>query len=462
MGHFVDPTSADPRSTALTEGSSDDPKPAAAADGLAVVLQCARLDEGGPLVPLAGVSRVVIGRGERCATHNGASAGEIGLHLSDGRVSGSHAAIHRAPEGYVLEDLGSSNGTFVGPLRIERHELRPGELFRVGHTLLCVLEDAGPAIARSGASIEPWPFPTLSGPFARNLSRLERIAASDVPLLLLGDTGTGKEVLARAVHSRSGRPGQLVAVNCGALPASLVEAQMFGHTKGAFSGAARDEPGFVRAADGGTLFLDEVGELAPSAQSSLLRVLQEGEVTPVGAVRPLRVDVRVVAATNRPLADMVDAGTFRADLLARLAGFTFQLPSLRERREDIGHLLASFTRSAPASIRLRPDAALAMLAYDWPLNIRELKRTFETSALLAEEGVIRLSDLPENVRGERVERRSTRPPLPALSPKDGALRAELAQRLEASGNNVSQVAREMGKARQQIQRWVRRFGLGKG
>jgi len=266
-------------------------------------------------------------------------------------------------------------------------------------------------------------------------------------------------VLARAVHVLSQRPGPFVAINCGAIPANLVESQLFGHMKGAFSGAVRDEPGLVRSAHFGTLFLDEIGDLPAPSQAALLRVLQEGEVLPVGATRATKVDIRVVCATHRPLDDLMEKGEFRRDLYARLAGFAFAVPPLRERRADIGLIVASLLRSPKIqngeALRFRSDAARALLRYEWPLNIRELEQCLTTSSVLAEEGVIRLDDLPAQVA-------ESAPPSAdpgASNERDEALRRELLLRLAETRGNLSEVARAMGKARQQVQRWVRRFGI---
>jgi transcriptional regulator with GAF, ATPase, and Fis domain len=278
--------------------------------------------------------------------------------------------------------------------------------------------------------------------------------------MLLGESGTGKELLARAVHELSGRPGPLVAVNCGAIPEALVESQLFGHVKGAFSGAVRDEKGWARAADGGTLFLDEIGDLPGPTQAALLRVLQEGEVTPVGATRPVLVDLRVVCATHQPLEELVERGAFRRDLFARLAGFSHELPPLRERRADFGTIVASLLRAPgfrePERARFDADAMMAMLRYEWPMNIRELKQCLLTSTVLADHGAVKLGDLPAHIARAADEPWDDDD---ASAGSDDALRQELVARLREARGNVTHVARAMGKARQQIQKWVRRLGL---
>jgi transcriptional regulator of acetoin/glycerol metabolism len=437
-----------------TSRSEDDETPDR--PGLVVVLECDRPGAGGGCAPLSGVSRVLIGRGDARRVERLEGGRALRLLLPDRKVSGEHAELllDDAPR---VRDLGSTNGTFVGGARVSEAALAPGQLFRVGHTFLALHPHAAPLPIEIAA--EPWPFATLDGAFRADLDRLERVARSPIPLVLLGETGTGKEVVARAVHARSGRAGPFVAVNCGALPQNLVESLLFGHKKGAFSGALRDELGFFREADGGTLFLDEIGDLPLPAQAALLRALQEREVTPVGAFAPVRVDVRVLAATHRELDVMVQDGRFRADLRARLAGLVFRLPPLRARRCDLGLLLARVLGPRAAELRIRPDAALALLEHAWPHNVRELVHALETALVLSTDGTLRVSALPELVAAPRAPGEAARAPAKALSPEDEALRAELIQRLAERGGNVTRVAADMGKARQQIQRWMRRFGL---
>jgi DNA-binding NtrC family response regulator len=297
---------------------------------------------------------------------------------------------------------------------------------------------------------------------ADRLRLLGNIARTKLPVLLLGESGTGKEVLARAVHAQSGRSGPLIAFNSGGLSPSLLESQLFGHTRGAFSGALRDELGLVRAADGGTLFLDEIGDMPAAAQVALLRVLQESEVLPLGAARPSKVDVRVIAATHRPLHQLSASGAFRPDLLARLHGHVHPLPPLRNRREDLGVLLADLLAAVDPEQRIRrlaPDAARSLLAHTWPLNVRQLGHALTRAAALVEDGVLRDRHLDTEL-SLTPELQATRDSQPALlSESDERLRSRLLELLSAEHGNVAEVARAMGKARMQVQRWMKRFGV---
>jgi len=234
---------------------------------------------------------------------------------------------------------------------------------------------------------------------------IERVARGACPVLILGETGTGKELVARELHERSARSqGPLQIVNCAALPESLVESILFGHVRGAFTGADADRRGVFELARGGTLFLDEVGELSPSAQATLLRVLDGGCVRPLGGTKEIAVDVRVVAATHRDLAAMVSEGRFRLDLFHRLNVFAIRLPPLRERREEIAPLaeyfLARFTPAMGSRVsRIETGAMALLLSHSWPGNIRELRNAIERAVTIAEGHAIGIAELPDSIRG---------------------------------------------------------------
>jgi DNA-binding NtrC family response regulator len=310
-----------------------------------------------------------------------------------------------------------------------------------------------------------------AAPAMREVYRLvARAAPTRATVLVTGESGTGKELVARALHAagpRAGRP--LLAVNCAALPAELAESELFGHVKGAFTGAVRDHAGLFEAADGGTLFLDEIGDMPPALQAKLLRVLETGEVTRVGATRAARVDVRLVAATHRPLDALAAEGRFRADLMYRLQVLTIALPPLRERREDIpalaAHFLADFAaRHGVPAHPLAADARRALLAHDWPGNVRELRNTLERALLLADGDEIGAADLPAAVTAGRAPLRPAEAAaagLPFAEARRRALdafdRAFLAAALERHGGNVSAAARALGVHRQSLQKLLARL-----
>ncbi|HET9626738.1 MAG TPA: sigma 54-interacting transcriptional regulator, partial [Kofleriaceae bacterium] len=295
---------------------------------------------------------------------------------------------------------------------------------------------------------------TLSPAFARELAVLRKVARSRVPVLVLGESGTGKEVVASAVHALSGRRGPLVPVNCGAIPAALVESELFGSRRGAFSGA-EDRTGFVRAAEHGTLLLDEVGELPLASQAALLRFLQEGEVAPLGADRRFVVDARVVAATNQALEDLVARGQFRRDLYARLCGYVIHLPPLRARLEDLGLLVARLlARLAPgaAAPRLSRAAARALVHHRWPHNVRELEQVLRTALATASGDEIGLDDLHLVA--------AIPAPTAAPLPAPGADRRDhLTALLGKHAGNLAAVARELATSRSQVRRLLARHGL---
>lgn len=450
---------------------NDGPGPARAAAYLALGLECDRPVAGSARWSLEGVDVVTIGRG---ATRSASRRGERGLAVLDVRVpaatlSTEHCRLVRAGPDWVVEDLKSTNGTFVNGARIERSPLREGGLVVAGRTLFSIASsrmtphDAAPDADSADLASIPG-HETLDPELAVQLEAFVRLAKANVAVLVRGETGTGKELMARSAHARSGRSGAFVAVNCGAIPAALVESTLFGHVRGAFSGALRDEPGLFRAADGGTLFLDEIGDLAPTSQAALLRALQEREVMPVGATRAVPVRIGVVAATHQPLEAMVDEGTFRRDLYARLAGFVLDLPPLRARRIDLGILVALLLRKlAPGSsdaVRITPAAAEALYRYDWPLNTRELEQCLARALVLAGDGPVDLGHLPEAIAAPRPSPAIDEGHAPAgLSQRDAKLRLELLGHLAEHRGNLADVARAMGKARMQVHRWCKRFGI---
>ncbi|MDT7602909.1 MAG: two-component system, NtrC family, response regulator AtoC [Acidobacteriota bacterium] len=299
---------------------------------------------------------------------------------------------------------------------------------------------------------------------------IARVAPSRSTVLIIGESGTGKEVVARSIHKHSPRAEHaFVPVNCGALTETLLEAELFGHVRGAFTGAERDRKGLWEEAEGGTLFLDEIGETSPAMQVKLLRALQEGEIRRVGATRSINVDARVVAATNRDLEDEVKAGRFREDLFYRLGVVSLRVPSLRERRSDIPLLADRFLRKASANAgrdsRLRfTDGALALLsAYEWNGNVRELESAVEYAALRARGAEIAPEDLPAKLQTASLRASAARSPLAALyadlPPLDELERRYLLHVLEATQGNRTRAAEVLGVDRRTLYRMAERFQI---
>ena len=406
---------------------------------------------------LHNVEAVEIGRGARSWHGDGP---KMHLMLPDPWMSARHACLQNDRGQWVLVDRDSSNGTLMGGARIRERQLRDGDVFELGHTFFLFRE----SLPVAGSPAPPHPdLVTLSPALEEQFRSVLRLAGSAASLLIQGETGTGKEVLARALHTLSKRSGPFVAVNCGAIAPALVESELFGYKKGAFSGAVEDRPGLIRSADGGTLFLDEIGELPNEVQVKFLRVLQESEVLPVGASRPVAVDLRICSATHRPLETLMLQGEFRPDLFARISGFTLELPPLRKRMEDFGLLTATFIRRHSATadrISISNAALRALLAHRWPLNIRELEKCVETALALTDSRRIRLQDLPPGLR-ERPHEISMpmhgAPDVVALLPDDR--RQMLLELLAIHRGNVSAVARAMNKAPVQVRRWCRQYGV---
>src|SRR5450759_1368356 len=307
--------------------------------------------------------RVLLGRDDDCQ-----------VQLPGKETSRHHAEIRREDPLHILKDLDSRNGVFLDGAQIREAPISPGQVLRLGEWI-------GVVVRVSPAASDPEPVFELlvanlaGGPVLRPVLDQARLAApSSLPTVILGETGTGKEGLSRAMHEWSGRQGPFVAVNCATLVPTLAEAELFGYRKGAFTGAERASPGHFRTAQGGTLLLDEVAELPEAVQAKLLRALEQRAILPLGESVPVPVDVRVLAATQIPLAQLVAERRFRADLCARLDGLTIRLPPLRERKQEIpylfSHLLRLHSRGRPPEVEPRLVEQLCL--HDWPFNVREL------------------------------------------------------------------------------------------
>jgi DNA-binding NtrC family response regulator len=317
------------------------------------------------------------------------------LPIEDSAVSRHHASFTPVGDGVRVVDLGSTNGTFVNGVKVRDAILALGATVRVGATHVTFWPvDSAVSIPPSEARA----FGQLRGgshSMRVVYALLERAASRSVPVLLLGETGTGKELAARAIHEASSRASApFVVVDCGASSESLIESELFGHVRGAFTGAHSNHQGAFARAAGGTLFLDELGNLPLALQPKLLRLLEAGEVTPLGGRKAERYDVRVVAATHVDLWEASELGTFRLDLLYRLAVVEIHLPPLRERKEDLGELVSMFLAANGASEHLGTGSGLARLArYDWPGNVRELRNVIARAVTLGEQGAS-FEDLP--------------------------------------------------------------------
>jgi transcriptional regulator with GAF, ATPase, and Fis domain len=397
------------------------------------------------------------------------AGGGVDLVLPDPQISRRHAQVRFDAERdvHVVEDAGSRNGLHVDGGLTTSAPLRHGSVIRVGATLLVYTDhEVPPGVLFAGPGSS-----TLLGhsvPMQRLRGEIQLVAPHAVSVLVLGDTGVGKERVAEEVHRRSGRSGGFVAVNCAAIPDELAESELFGHVAGAFTGAAGRSDGLFGAAEGGTLFLDEVGELPLPLQAKLLRALATGEVRAVGATASRRVDVRIVAATLRDLHGAVVAGTFRDDLLARLSGWIIRVPPMVERREDILELAQAWLEARGLVARLSANAAEALLLHDWPHNVRQLEQVMQQAVLRAAgASVIRSEHLPPEMpvaavgTGDRPLVESA--PLALRVDRRGTpSRDDLATVLEHFGGVVSEAAAFFGKDRKQVYRWMRRHGLDVG
>jgi two-component system, NtrC family, response regulator AtoC len=339
--------------------------------------------------------RLTVGRSPTCD-----------VSIQHNSVSREHAALYGGFP-VELEDLGSTNGTVVGGRRIPtltRVAIEPGVAISIGAAILVV---HGAFESRSRDAGQPAPrgrrderAPIVADQAMRELYRVVNLVArGDLSVILLGETGTGKDVLADAIHQRSSRASAAyVRLNCGALPDALLESELFGYERGAFTGAVRPKPGLFEVADGGTVFLDEIAEMPVSTQVKLLRVLENREITRLGGVRPRRVDVRIVCATNRDLLSRIDAGEFRQDLYFRLNGITLTIPPLRERRAEVAPLAREFVERACQRVGRAPlaigEKAVAFLeGHSWRGNVRELKNMVERAVTLSSGEAIDVQDL---------------------------------------------------------------------
>jgi transcriptional regulator with GAF, ATPase, and Fis domain len=410
----------------------------------------------------------------RVLSHDAVTLGRCpsddGITLRDDRVSRNHAKIvwDRVSSSYLITDLASTNGTYVNGAAISTVTLRNGDVIRIGSGLF-VFQD----------------YDVMK----HNLTLATTTAKSSASVLILGETGVGKEVMARRIHEWSGRSGPFVAVNCAALPKDLAAAELFGHVRGAFSSAHASRVGIIASADRGTLLLDEVGELPLELQALLLRVLEERTVRPVGGDSERAVDLRLISATNAPLEAWAREGRFRSDLLARLQQVTLRIAPLRERKIETLKLAADFSTKLGRSWQLSVHAAEQLLLHAWPQNVREL-RNFVTRVLVVSKPNTPLSasllskqlgptDPHGNTARNFVETNSTSsatsvtvaPPATDLPKASGPVmnakerkhhltdKARLEAKLREVGGNVALLARDLQTSRAHVYRWLRRLGI---
>ena len=395
--------------------------------------------------------QTIIGRTAKCD-----------LTLDDDEVSRDHAAIQDVGGTWRLEDLGSANGVFVDGQRVDVHPLVGGEVIRVGCSLLRFVAQ-GPLSSSGRLPVRHDVL--VAGPSMDTaLGLLARAAGSDLSVLIAGETGTGKELAALHLHQASGRGGPFVPVNCGAITATLFESEMFGHRRGAFTGATRDNPGHFRSAHGGTLFLDEIGELPVQEQPKLLRVLQDRRVLPVGGSSAVPVDVKVVCATNRELGPMVEQGGFRLDLFARISELVVELPPLADRAEDIPALVDHFLAKHDEARRQAPVEVMELLCCRrWPRNVRQLENAVRRALLLAGDD----RELTPEHFLEPLPRSGATPP--GISREDPSPRAavtdepaparQLREMLTLQDGDVSRSAEELGISASQLYRRAKKYGL---
>jgi DNA-binding NtrC family response regulator len=385
------------------------------------------------------------------------SATDVDVVLTDPTVSRYHCELSLKGDRVRVVDTGSANGTFAGGLRFRDAEVPMGTPLTLGRTTVRVT--TADEMVEVPLSTKDR-FGTLLGRSARMrevFAVLERVSPSNATVLLEGESGTGKELAAEGIHGASPRAkGPLVVFDCGAVPHDLVESALFGHVRGAFTGAVADRRGVFEEADGGTLFFDEIGELPIDLQPKLLRAIEKREVRPVGSSQTIACDVRVVAATNRALEAEVNAGRFREDLYYRLSVVRVTMPPLRERLEDVpmlvAHFLSQLSADAAEPPRLSDPALAALAARPWPGNVRELKNAVERTVALM--GGATSAPGASSVRAA--------PPdlsVPFHEACDAFARRYLEAAMRRSGGNVSAAAKAAGVSRKLIQRMMRRYGL---
>ena len=430
-----------------------------------------------------GQKEVKIGRGH-----------EADLQLPDPSVSRLHAKVFRVGQQYFLADLRSRNGTHADGKRITQLSLEDGRMFQVGPFRIHFHRPASGTSAGEAPTVPPGtasavtgsveaeparasnrkegPTAAVEAPFGliggsahvrKLVETIRRVAASDVPVLIEGETGSGKELVARGIHDASARRERpFIVVNCGAISPELIESELFGHERGAFTGATAQRKGAFELANGGTIFLDEIGELPVALQPKLLRVLEQKEIKRVGGNDLLLADVRVLAATNRNLREEIARKTFREDLYFRVGAITVPIPPLRDRREDVAPIARHFLSgmggpaSGPLPV-LSPDALDAMISHDWPGNVRELRNAVQRAVVMAESGELTGHDF-SFLRQAATPGTDTEKPS-GLSRWDQAERTNILGELARQMGNKTKTARELGIAKSTLFEKLKKYGI---
>ena len=403
----------------------------------------------------------------------------VSLRLTDPTVSRFHAELEATPQGLAIRDLGSTNGTCFGAAAVREIVVRSSLELDVGRTRLRLFLGADRAPVPASSEVSLGGLLGASAAMRAAYDALERAAPTTAPVLITGESGTGKELAARAVHARSPRAAQpFEVVDCGGLPPTLIESELFGHERGAFTGAISEREGAFERASGGTIFLDELGELPLDLQPKLLRALGEQEIRRVGGRRARKIDVRIVAATNRDLRREVNAGRFRADLFYRLAVIQVRMPPLRDRIEDlptlVRGLLEVIVKERGIDAHIEPDAELleSLGRHAWPGNVRELRNYLEQLLILRVPPPF-LGEAPPSISPGHLPSSSASAPsttdfdglaeLPLRTAKSELLerfeRHYVARLLEQTGGNVAEAARRAGVDRVTLFRTIRRYGL---
>lgn len=383
----------------------------------------------------------------------------LAIVLSDPAVSRKHCEVKSTAAGVHLRDLDSRNGTKVDGVVMESGLLFHGSTIRVGESEVYFLSDREEAPAGEEGPSSFGDAVGKSPAMRKVFALLEKLAATDLSICLIGETGTGKDVLARALHKRSRRSAEdFVVFDAGAVAATLIESRLFGHNKGAFTGAISDQQGQFEAADGGTLFLDEIGELGLDLQPKLLRALEQRTVVRLGGTTEIPVDVRIIAATNRDLQTEVAEGNFREDLFFRLGVAVVRVPPLRDRREDIPLLCKTFAESLPRKVTFS-DAAMAVLqAQMWPGNVRELKNVLTLAAAVAESDLLEPKDFLQF--GSQRNREPTLDGFPlAGRTLDSIERNAIKQTLQDCKGNKTHAAKALGIASSTLYEKLKKYDL---